>query len=206
MRLSAYTKPGPWTCGAWTALTKPSADRDDRPVHARPVGVHERDVARAQQQREHLRLDEQVALGEHEVPVGDVDRLQRQRQRDDVVGRGVVRVLEEPQPAVGEAVEEIGLDIVCAVPGDDGDPAHPDAVQALDDALEDRRLADRQERLVRLVGQGPHAARASRREDHRLKLRHAPAGGGSPRRSRRHAASAPGSRAAIVAACAQRAS
>jgi hypothetical protein len=95
------------------------------------------------------------------LKITDYDVTAKLDPKKTLIPKNATKKLIAHEAAVGKPGRGDRPGHLGAVPGDDRDPAHPDAVQALDDASEDCRLADHQQRLVRLVGQGPHPARTS---------------------------------------------
>jgi len=106
------------------------------------------------------RLDEpsQEFTREHDVGVHDEGRL----ARDDVA-----RAIERERRAllIGRVVDALDrhsrwsrrrqrAHLIGAVSDDDHDVSHPDRVERVEHARQDRAAADRKERLLRVIGQG----------------------------------------------------
>src|SRR5256885_12562387 len=108
--------------------------------------------------------------------------LEPDRQRDDVVGLVISRVVDELQARVEAVLAQIIFDFLGAVSGHDGYVVDLDLSKPVDDASEDRRGSDRQQRLVGAVREWSHAASISRRQDERLHQRLAPYVAGLARR------------------------
>ena len=125
---------------------------DHGAVHAGAVVVEERDVGSraADQPGEDTHIEDQVALDEEGVHV-EIQLIQRERQRDHIVGLSEPRVVHESQVGVRIASAQEFLYVRCPVAGDDGNPANAYLAEGIHDPAEDGRIADGQQCLVASV-------------------------------------------------------
>jgi hypothetical protein len=146
--------------------------RDDGAVHAGAEPLDERDVGGRvlDEPGEHALLDEDVALRQQQVVVRR-ERLERDRQRDDVVRAGVAVVVHERERHAGVGGEEVPRDLVAGVARDDRDRVDAHAEQLVDHAAEDRVARHREEGLVHAVGHGGDPLERARRQDECLHVR-----------------------------------
>jgi hypothetical protein len=155
--------------------------RHHGPVQSDAVAVdqgHVR-VLGLDQPGEHGGLVDQVGLDQHDVVV-QVELLQGERHRVDVVGGGVGLVADEGHREIGELAVDVGLDLTGPVAGDDAQLGDAVGPEALDDPAHDRLARDLEHGLVPRVAERPHAPADARREDDGLHARQS--GRGGPRR------------------------
>ena len=144
---------------------------DNRAVHSGPEAIDERDVLarEADKPGQQGPVEQKVTLDEEDVAVKG-HAVERERERHDVVRLSELGIVNNLQVGIGVSSPQELLDVIGAIPGDDGHLPDANVREAVHDPAEDRGATHGKQGLVAPIGQGTHPPSIPGGQDDSLQL------------------------------------